>query len=480
MAIACLADYGITRGDGTGAYGVGSPVTRRQMVTFLYRTGTYLGIRWDTSPAGFADAGLVSGEQLDAVNALANANIARGREVAGQRVFEPGGVVSRGQMAAFLNRFDAELDSAVNGFADFYTDEDGVVDDEAEVTFSDDEGVFRADIRAVATAGIARGVGDGSSYRPNQPVTRSQMARFLARLLEFGQMYRGSVDGLPRSPYRADNESGEVAPRTDRTVGLRETAEWTFSGLTGSDYRLALLPPFLVDRFDGGYQFFADSPDGTVDTDEFPVAARLTAVDGGPLPADGVLQPVDGRLTVTVTTGDVDEVVVPVLHRGGPTAGIDIPEDEPDLGAPPEDADDPDADLRYGPPLDEIAVGGPLAAAAPLAADGTTTSGVPGGGRSASDVIALRQADGTQVRLTYDRGDRFTLDGRSVTLERFEQELTYSFSSAFYHRSAAPDEPAAATLSVTAYSADRAGRSTFALVVPPDGTDPRKALLERP
>ena len=155
------------------------------------------------------------------------------------------------------------------------------------------------------------------------------------------------------------------------------------------------------------------------------MATTLVAVDGAAPPADGLLVPSGGTLRLTLRTGDAEEVVVPVLHRGGPTAGIDLPEDdfEPD-------PDFPEDDFRFGPPIDDVVVGGPTVAAAPLLADGGSAAGEPVGGRLTADVVALARADGSQVRVSYDRTDSFTLNGEAVTLEQFERGLlTTTFGS---------------------------------------------------
>ncbi|MEX0659931.1 MAG: S-layer homology domain-containing protein, partial [Egibacteraceae bacterium] len=74
--------------------------------------------------------------------------------------------VTRGQMATFLDRA-LEL-----------------VPDQAGAVLSDVVGNAHADaIDAVVGAGIAQGFTDGT-FRPQQPVTRGQMATFLDRALD--------------------------------------------------------------------------------------------------------------------------------------------------------------------------------------------------------------------------------------------------------------------------------------------------------
>jgi hypothetical protein len=100
-----------------------------------------------------------------AVRAIANKGIATGDT---HGMYRPGDVVTRGQMAAFLARAEGlALDSGAGGGR----------------AFCDTAGhAFQREIAAVAAAGIASGGADGC-YRPNDPVTRGQMATFLARAL---------------------------------------------------------------------------------------------------------------------------------------------------------------------------------------------------------------------------------------------------------------------------------------------------------
>jgi hypothetical protein len=82
-------------------------------------------------------------------------------------LFCPSDPVTRGQMAAFLDRA-LELPSPPAGDR-----------------FSDDDGIFESDIEAIAAAGITLGCNpEGTWFCPSHPVTRGQMAAFLARALD--------------------------------------------------------------------------------------------------------------------------------------------------------------------------------------------------------------------------------------------------------------------------------------------------------
>ncbi|CAN5689752.1 hypothetical protein BH20ACT2_BH20ACT2_19000 [soil metagenome] len=111
-------------------------------------------------PGGFSDtAGNVHG---DSIATVAGAGIAAGFP---DGTFRPRAPVSRGQMATFLAR-GYQLPPG-NG-----------------PTFADSAGsIHEPGIRAVAAAGIALGGADGR-FRPADPVTRGQMAAFLARAEE--------------------------------------------------------------------------------------------------------------------------------------------------------------------------------------------------------------------------------------------------------------------------------------------------------
>jgi len=93
------------------------------------------------------------------INRLAAAGITRGCDIAS---FCAGQAVTRGQMAAFLVR--ALKLSATSG--DFFTDDDG--------------SSFESDINRLAASGITKGC-SLDSFCPNQPVSRAQMAAFLRR-----------------------------------------------------------------------------------------------------------------------------------------------------------------------------------------------------------------------------------------------------------------------------------------------------------
>ncbi len=102
---------------------------------------------------------------VDEILWLRDQGITRGCSPDGS-LFCPDDFVTRGQMAAFLNRALALPVSDMDTFGD------------------DDGSIFEADIEALFAAGITRGcTADGSSFCPDEFVTRGQMAAFIFRSL---------------------------------------------------------------------------------------------------------------------------------------------------------------------------------------------------------------------------------------------------------------------------------------------------------
>lgn len=155
--IAAVAAAGITQGCGDDRFCPGDPVSRGQMATFLSRA---LGLE-DPGGVAFPDVDAAS-THAPGIRAVVDAGIAGGY-VDGR--FGPADPVTRAQMATFL-RNAASLTAEVPA-ADF-SDRDRI------------PAVHLPSVDAVAHAGIAGGYVDGR-YGPGDPVTRAQMATFLAR-----------------------------------------------------------------------------------------------------------------------------------------------------------------------------------------------------------------------------------------------------------------------------------------------------------
>lgn len=151
-----IAAAGIAGGFPDGGFRPNDEVSRAQMATFVAK-----GYELPAAPsAGFDDT---DGDPHEAnIDRVAAAGITSGCTASS---YCPTVDISRGQMAVFLAR--AEGLSPVDG-------EGGLCDVDGHP--------FEGYIRAIVGAGIAKGGADGC-FRPDDPVTRGQMATFLATAL---------------------------------------------------------------------------------------------------------------------------------------------------------------------------------------------------------------------------------------------------------------------------------------------------------
>jgi uncharacterized delta-60 repeat protein len=161
-----LAASGITAGCNPPTNDLFCPdaaVTRGQMAAFLVRA---LGLKASGSFEFSDDDDSVFEADIEK---LAEAGITVGCNPPTNDLFCPDGVVTRGQMAAFLHR--ALPDLPARGSAPGFDDVAG--------------SVFEADITWLARTGVTRGCSE-TSFCPESPVTRGQMAAFLHRALTAG------------------------------------------------------------------------------------------------------------------------------------------------------------------------------------------------------------------------------------------------------------------------------------------------------
>lgn len=100
-AIGWLAQAGITKGVSATEYDPTAPVTRWQMALFLRRYATYFGIDTAARLDRFADTDGLAVYQREAIGWLAENGLTTG---IGDNRFDPGGIVTRGQMVTFLMR----------------------------------------------------------------------------------------------------------------------------------------------------------------------------------------------------------------------------------------------------------------------------------------------------------------------------------------------------------------------------------------
>lgn len=164
-AVDCMAWWSVARGAGDATYRPGDPVTRAQMASFLDRLLRASGsappvTRVDAFPDDTASI------HAGAIDRLAAAGIVSG---VGDGTYRTEAPVTRGQMATFLTRAVAFREGTPpSTSSDFFTDDVGTA--------------HESSVNAAAAIGLTGGTNDGR-YRPEDVVTRSQMASFLSRAL---------------------------------------------------------------------------------------------------------------------------------------------------------------------------------------------------------------------------------------------------------------------------------------------------------
>ncbi len=122
------------------------------------------------------------------IEAIAAAGITFGCNSPASTRYCPYDSVTRGQMAAFLNRALGFAESSI----DFFTD--------------DDTSTFESDINNIAEAGVTMGCNapQGDRYCPEDAVSRAQMASFLARALDLDPIVPPPADPTPALPPTED------------------------------------------------------------------------------------------------------------------------------------------------------------------------------------------------------------------------------------------------------------------------------------
>lgn len=209
-AIRCIAYAGITKGTGDNKFSPGEAVTRGQLASLMARfidlanTQEVPGVPLADLPefdgtGAFADVE-PSSPHFEAINRLQQAGVVAGFA---DGSFRPGLPVSRAQMASFVNRTQAFLGEKFTATEDYFPDDNG--------------SVHEANINAIASVGITAGTTSGL-YRPDAPVTRAQMASFLARHLAVN-VGAGVLLPLP-GPTPAENLFGLANLHADTTAGI--------------------------------------------------------------------------------------------------------------------------------------------------------------------------------------------------------------------------------------------------------------------
>lgn len=270
------------------------------------------------------------------INRLAQADVVNGG-VGGepQTLYSPNDIVSRAQMASFINRaaaFVAGEDPNESG------ESTGFVAPEGADYFDDDEDVqiHEPEINGNTSVGITQGDTRGD-YNPRQGVTRAQMAGFISRTLsEFYDVERVySVLEL----FSTDLDQAEVdrlsADSAMATGTAASTRTFTAEGLDpDTEYRITLVVEDNATRTaEGLVEFVEDAETGLAATGM--PTTDITSVNGedpqnnmgagqartdneeGRSPSAVAEPDADGELTFTIEGEEAESVVVVLYINGG-------------------------------------------------------------------------------------------------------------------------------------------------------------------
>lgn len=208
-AVDCVAFYRITTGTTPTTFSPGEAVTRGQMASFVVRTGEVAGLSLPEPAQGaFADDDTSVHE--DAIDRLAASGVASGFT---DGTFRPTDQVSRGQMASFIARELVLLTGAPlpEPSASYFTDDDSTTHERA--------------IDELAEIGVVAGTTSGG-FEPLAPVTRGQLALFLARSLDWLTESRSTP--LARIGVADATASPELVSAAATTSGGTTTVAFAF------------------------------------------------------------------------------------------------------------------------------------------------------------------------------------------------------------------------------------------------------------
>ncbi len=215
-AISCLWAYGVAQGRFAGTEPVYNPqdtVTRQQMASFIARkldvlTADVYSLPESPADAPFEDADAISAAHLLSVNRLVEAGIVQGF---GDGTYRPTQQLNRAQMASFIVRALEEVTGQ---------------DIPRSPIFTDVSGTHQANIEKLATIGVTVGR-DVNIYAPGAPVTRAQMASFIARSMD----YLVALDLL--QPLAFDEGAAGMLGLTEIDAAIRDDVDrvtLTFEG----------------------------------------------------------------------------------------------------------------------------------------------------------------------------------------------------------------------------------------------------------
>ena len=208
-AINCVVHYGIMLETSQRRFLPSLGVTRRQMALFLIRAAGPAGIEVpEAEDQGFRDIDHLPREPRDAINQLVDLRIARGLT---RSSFSPDTVVTRRQMVQFLARF-LELAPVGEGGFDIH---DVEPDDEHFDDLDDLDYEPYDAVRALFELGVTNGT-SVTTFSPDKPVTRAQMALFISRMLDHTNARPAGVT------IQAEMTSLTAADTVDMVVSVRD------------------------------------------------------------------------------------------------------------------------------------------------------------------------------------------------------------------------------------------------------------------
>jgi hypothetical protein len=243
FSVDCVAWYQITSGTSATTYNPERPVQRDQMATFIAQLIDYVADRTTETTDGLDDApaGNLFPCDLDPNNVhfaniqrLAAADIVVGTGTEdGEACFNPGGTITRAQMASFIRQAQdvvGEAVPAVGTDVDFFVDDDGDTHED--------------NINAIAAEGIVRGTGNNANseptYSPGRNVPRDQMATFLANKLDRLLVEETEVDRPPFADLSAVTttvaQGGNITGTVTATNGTIDTVIVSGCGVTEEEF----------------------------------------------------------------------------------------------------------------------------------------------------------------------------------------------------------------------------------------------------
>ena len=165
----CAYNNDIAQGYGDGTFRPRPSMTRAQFASFLVRTLEAADAELPTpSDQGFAD--IAGSDHEDAINILAEADIAQGRSATR---FAPNGTVGRDQTASFVMRAASFLQDVPMS---------SIQRDDGPFEDLDPDNPHATNINGAAHFQITVGT-SATTYQPDDDTSRQQMASFLIRIL---------------------------------------------------------------------------------------------------------------------------------------------------------------------------------------------------------------------------------------------------------------------------------------------------------